>query len=362
VTRTRSPSPRERVLGAVARKAAALPPRVQVALSGRPPVRVDGQQLDAGIQLMLAGAERTGAGSLARRAAGEDPEDARENSRSEAIAFAGRPTRVGAVRDLRVEGGAGSLAARHYVPAEPGAPHPLLVYLHGGGWTTGDLDTHDEPCRLLCRHAGVHVVAVDYRLAPEHKFPAAVEDAGAALRWAQAKAGRLGADPSRVAIGGDSAGANLAAVASREAEQPPALQLLIYPPMDLTGGTRSRELFAEGFFLTRERREWFDENYFGGTGADPADPRLSPLLAPDLTGLPPSIVATGAFDPLRDEGEAYAAALGAAGVPVALRRAPGLVHGFVNMTGINHAARDAVLGVAGMTRAALALRGPRRSP
>ena len=233
--------------------------------------------------------------------------------------------------------GPAPIPARHYEPLEPGGPHPLLVYYHGGGFLYGDLDTHDNVCRILCRHAGAHVLAVDYRLSPEHPFPAAVEDARAALRWAYVNAERLGADPSRIGVGGDSAGGNLAAVTSQLAANDggpaPVLQLLIYPVTDFTIRRRSRELFGDGFLLTNAEMDWFEANYLGPGSPQASDPRASPLLATDLSGLPPAFVVTAAFDPLRDEGEAYARALQDAGTPATLRRFPGFIHGFINAAG-----------------------------
>ena len=268
--------------------------------------------------------------------------------------YAGKPTTVGAVADLEL-GGEPPLRARHYTQAEPGDPHPLLVYYHGGGFTYGDLETHDGVCRILCRHAGAHVLAVDYRLAPEHPFPAAVEDARAALRWAFANAGALGADPTRVGVGGDSAGGNLAAVvsqlAARDGGPPPVLQLLIYPATDFSARRRSRELFGEGFLLTQSEMDWFQSNYLGPERSDTRDPRASPLLAEDLSGLAPAYVVTAAFDPLRDEGEEYAEALRAAGTPVTLRRFPGFIHAFIAGAGVSRNARDALVEIAGATRA-----------
>src|SRR5438034_996444 len=177
----------------VAEALAALPPGVQRALSARRPVRIDGDELDPGIQLLLRVRELRGRPSLIR---GPDaaPADERANLRREIVALVRKPTPVAAVHELEVEGAGAALPARHYVPPERGGPHPLLVFLHGGGWTIGDLDTHDEPSRLLCRNAGVHVLSVGYRLAPEHGFPVPVEDALAAWRWAHANASRLGAD------------------------------------------------------------------------------------------------------------------------------------------------------------------------
>jgi acetyl esterase len=175
---------------------------------------------------------------------------------------------------------------------------------------------------------------VDYRLAPEHKAPAAVEDAYAAYRWALDHAGELGADPSRVAVGGDSAGGNLAALVSLIARDDgvrlPAFQLLIYPATDMRGQTRSRTLFADGFFLTRRDMDWFTDQYLAGATVEAADPRVSPLLADDLSGLPPAMVLTAGFDPLRDEGNQYAQAMRAAGVTVDLREMGSLVHGFAS--------------------------------
>jgi acetyl esterase len=351
---------RERLEAGVARGFSRLSPRTQLRLAGGRPVRIDGQELDPGIQLVLAAAERTrgGASLTGPGGPGATPAEIRVALRRDTLAVSGRRTPVGAVRELEVGGAAGPLRARHYAPDEPGGPHPLLVFLHGGAFTIGDLDTHDEPCRLLCRHGGLHVLSVDYRLAPEHPFPAAVEDAHAALHWGFDYARELGADPARVAVGGDSAGGNLAAVATQLTAtegRSAALQVLIYPTTDFSRRWPSADLFGEGFFLTESDRSWAEVNYVGGTNADRADPRLSPLLADSFAGLPPAIVVTAAFDPLRDEGEAYAAALRAAGTPVVLRRIPGMIHGFTNMTAINRPARDATVEIGAMTRAALAL-------
>jgi len=205
---------------------------------------------------------------------------------------------------------------------------------------------------MLCRHAGLHVLAVDYRLAPEHPFPAALEDASAAFAWARAHAHELGADPARIAVGGDSAGGNLAAALSqlavREGTPTPALQLLLYPPVDRTVDRASLGDFAQGFVLTRDDIVWFHGHYAGTF--DSTDPRISPLLCRELSGLPPALVITAGFDPLRDEGEAYAAALEAAGAPVTLRRFDGLVHGFASMTALSPACRAAMVEIASMLR------------
>jgi acetyl esterase len=344
---------RQRLEFRAARLLSALPPRVQVRLSGRAPVRLDGQTLEPEVQLSLSVLERRGAPPLESLS----PQVAREIYRRQCAVTGGAPVPVGSVRDLTVEGAEGPLAARHYAPDEPGGPHPLIVFLHGGGFVLGDLDTHDAPCRLLCRHAGAHVLCVAYRLAPEHTFPAAVEDARAALGWASRHAAELGAYPGRVAVAGDSAGGNLAAVVARQAAHDggpaPVLQVLLYPATDVVERSRSHELFGGGFLLTRELMDWFAAQYCAG--ADPADPRLSILRAGDLGSVAPALVITAGFDPLRDEGEAYAGALRAAGVvPVFLRRFPGLIHGFYNAVGISRVSREAVIEVAGATRALLA--------
>jgi acetyl esterase len=325
-----------------------------VRLSGRPPVVLDGETLAPATQLMLA--------LLARRdpvpMSELGPERARVERRRMASIVSGRPAPVASVCDLALELPGRTVALRHYVPDEPGERLPMLVFYHGGGFVFGDLDTHDAVCRMLCVHGGMHVLAVDYRLAPEHPFPAAVDDAREAFEWAYANAERLGADPQRIAVGGDSAGGNLAAVVSQLAVAAggprPALQLLIYPATDMVERRRSRELFAEGFFLTDSEMAWFEQAYLGTGTTDRHDPRLSPLRAQDLSGLPPAIVATAAFDPLRDEGEDYAQALRAAGTPVLLRRYPGAIHGFVSGVGVSRPAREAVIELAGAMRGMLA--------
>jgi acetyl esterase len=341
----------------VARALDALPPAAQVRLSGRAPVQVDGDTLAPEVQLALAMLER-------RREPPPEtlpPAEARRRRRRLSAVYAGKPTAVGAVADLELDAGEVRIPGRHYAPAEAGGPHPLLVYYHGGGFTYGDLETHDGVCRILCRHAGAHVLAVDYRLAPEHPFPAAVEDARAALRWAYANAGGLGADPQRVGVGGDSAGGNLAAVVSQLAAHdggpPPVLQLLIYPATDFSARRRSRELFGEGFLLTNPEMDWFEDNYLGPERTHARDPRASPLLGEDLSGLAPAYVVTAAFDPLRDEGEEYARALREAGTPTMLRRFPGFIHAFVAGAGVSRSARDALVEIAGTTRAMFAAAG-----
>jgi acetyl esterase len=334
---------------------ASLPPNAQVKLSGKPPVTMEGQTLAPDIQLLLANMERQGLPPIETL----PPVEARAAVLHQSQAYAGPEIEVKEVHDIEVDGAEGPIKARHYVPPNTGisGPAPLLVYYHGGGFVICDLDTHDAPCRLLCRYAGVHVLSIDYRLAPEHPFPAAVDDCQAALRWAFQHAADLGADPNLIAVGGDSAGGNLAtgvALLARKGENPmPHFQLLIYPVTDFSNPRPSRHTFAEGFFLTQSEMNWFNQHYALSCGADLTDPRLSPLLIEDLSGLPPAYICTAGFDPLRDEGEEYAEKLRAAGNRVVLRRFPGLIHGFINMTAASRTSRDAMIEVSGSVRAML---------
>jgi acetyl esterase len=249
---------------------------------------------------------------------------------------------VASTEDITVPGPQGELRARVHRPQADG-PLPTIAFFHGGGWVIGDLDTHDNMARTLARGCGAVVVSVDYRLAPEHPFPAAVEDAVAAARWIAGNLDRFGGD-SRLALAGDSAGGNLAAVVAQQltAEGTPlAGQFLIYPAVDSAGEYPSRVENARGYFLEQPSMDWFYGHY-AGDWEDATDPRLSPLHAPDLAGLPPAVVVTAEFDPLRDEGEAYADALRAAGVPTEARRYDGLIHGFFDMGTLSPAAQAAI--------------------
>lgn len=237
-----------------------------------------------------------------------------------------------AVEDRTIPGPADPIPVRIYTPPGDG-PFGVLVNLHGGGWTIGDLETHDHPCRTLCSEAGIVVVAVDYRLAPEHPFPAAVDDCWAALRWVADNAVSLGGDPARLAVGGDSAGGNLAAVMALMARDQGGphlgLQLLVYPAVDSRPDNVERYPSltenAEGYVLTLDTMTWFAANYLPNP-ADRTDWRVSPILAEDLSGLPPAHVVTVELDPLRDEGRAYADALAAAGVDVTHAYYEGTIH------------------------------------
>jgi len=329
-----------------ARGAMRLPARVQRALGGGGVVQRDGYTLDAGLQFILAN------DPSAKKPWPEDALHLRHVQDRAITGVRGPLPEVHSIRDLEVVGAEGPLAARHYATDVPNAP--LLVYFHGGGFVFGNIETHEVACRLLCKHGGFHVLSVEYRLVPEHRFPAAINDGVAAFTWAVKHAKELGADATRVGVGGDSAGANMSAVISlqlREADPKPACQILIYPPTDRANAHPSMNSLAEGFLLTRASVEWFHAQYAASVGADSSDPRISPLLAADLRGLPPALVVTAGFDPLRDEGEAYAAALEAAGVTTVARRFDGLIHGFVNLVGIHDVSRDAVIAIAGATRA-----------
>ena len=242
---------------------------------------------------------------------------------------------VHAVEDRTIPGPAGEIPVRVYRPSAA-TGLPVLVYLHGGGWVICDLETHDPTCRAISNGADCVVVSVDYRLAPEHKFPAAADDAYAATAWVAQHAQELGADASRVAIGGDSAGGNLtAAVAlmARERAGPPlAFQVLIYPVLDLASESASRKENGEGYFLTAAGMTWYEEQYLRDD-ADRKNVLASPLLAGDLAGLPPALVVTAEYDPLRDEGEAYGRRLTEAGVPATVSRYDGMFHGFLAFAG-----------------------------
>ena len=318
--------------------ALALPEKVQRALAG-PRVTLDGQTLATDTQLMLRlekVAREPEVVSL--------PVPAGRRALLLQTMMAGGDQPIGAVRDLPV----GELRGRLFVPSGAMARGPLLVYFHGGGWVYGDLDSHDPVCRFLAQRSGVRILSVDYRLAPEHPFPAAYDDALAAYRWAVEHAASLGADPARLGVGGDSAGGTLAtttAIAAAREGLPLAFQLLIYPGTDMTAKTESRRLFGRGFYLTDEFMDAAIAHYL----PDPsrrADPDASPLLGEVPPGLAPAYVATAGFDPLRDEGEAYARKLADAGVPLELRRFSDQIHGFINVVGARGSARAATAEVA----------------
>lgn len=269
-------------------------------------------------------------------------------SRSRRALAAPVASRIGIGEEV-FAGPGGPLAVRTYRAAYGWQPLPALLFFHGGGWTVGDLDSHDGLCRQLAVATGHLVLSVDYRLSPEHRFPAALDDAWAALDWVVAHAGRLGVDPLAIAVAGDSAGGNLAAVLALLARDRggPRLkaQVLIYPCLDLAADTPSHRLRADGYLLTRSLYLGYVANYLG-SATSPADWRVSPLRAPELVGLPPAVMVSAAFDPLLDEGRAFAGRLAAAGVPVFHRVFPGMVHGFALMGGRLAAANEAVAEIA----------------
>ncbi|WP_019813831.1 alpha/beta hydrolase [Saccharomonospora saliphila] len=340
-----------RAQAAAARFLYALPRPLRRALAGRP-IRLDGQELALDAQLLLRLQQLSGAAL-----ASGSVERARAALTRSRHLVSGPPIQPVHASELTISADHGDLPATLYTPEGLGEPSPALVFYHGGGWVVGDRDTHDNVARFLAKHARVRVLSVDYRLAPEHPFPAAQEDALAAFDYAVAKASDLGIDGDRIAVGGDSAGGNLAAVtayaATRRAGPAPVFQLLLYPAVDATVRHRSRELFADGFFLTDEEMTWFIDHY-APDGVDRADPLLSPLRAEDLSGLPPAYLATAGFDPLRDEGEAYADRLREAGVPVALSRQPDLIHGYANFLGVGRRFTEATAEAAGALRVGVA--------
>jgi acetyl esterase len=265
------------------------------------------------------------------------PEAARKLYKDSRGAVTPEPPEMSEVDNIAAPGPHGPIPLRYYRPAGVDKKEvlPVLVYYHGGGWVLGDLDTHDVVCRILSTEARCAVIAVDYRMGPECKFPMAVDDAYAAAKWVADEAKPLRVDADRLAVGGDSAGGNLAAVVclmARGLENVPkiAYQLLIYPATDMHMKTASHTKFAEGHLLTRASMDWFQQHYLNGP-EDQDDWRASPLHAKSLQGLPPAYVLVAGHDPLRDEGEAYAMALKKAGVPVVFREFAGQIHGFVTL-------------------------------
>ena len=257
------------------------------------------------------------------------------------------------VRDLKADGKDSSIALRLYRPSE--GMLPAFVYFHGGGWVVGDLDTHDVLCRQIAREAGAVVIAVDYRLAPEHPFPAAADDAWSAATWITAHADDLGIDRARVAVGGDSAGGGLAAVIALMARDSQtlrlALQVLVNPVLDLRAETGSYSKYAEGYLLTRATMKWFIAQY-APTPEAVNDWHASPLLAPWVHGVAPALIITAELDPLVDEGDAYARRLRGARVPVDYQVVPGMIHGFLTMGGKVDAANRVIATIASALRQA----------
>ncbi len=263
------------------------------------------------------------------------PDAAREEYRRTLAKTEIVPPEIGQASDLAVPGDAGPMRLRKYVPADPGrAGEAAILFVHGGGCVLGDVETHDVLCRTLCHDTRATVFSLDYRLAPEHPFPAAVEDTVAALMWLSHEAAGLGLDPQRIAVVGDSAGGGLAAVALHETKgrlaAPARAQAMIYPALDLRSRLPSRKEFAHHFPIPQDMIHWFFWHYFG-LAWPIADPRAIPSLYKDYSGLPPALIITAGHDPLRDEGAEYAEMLAAAGVPVEYECSEGTIHGFMNM-------------------------------
>lgn len=321
----------------VAQSVFALPHPVLRRLVG-PPVVVDGKTLGLEMQVLL---------KLQSLEGGPPETQPVDRARKRIVANTrtlGGKQPIGAVTDRVIDGPGGPIGLRFYTPRGMTDTAPAIVYVHGGSFMHGDLDSHDAFCRMLAEDAHVRVIAVDYRRAPEHPFPAAVDDVWAAWLWVNENAVGLGLDPSRIAIGGDSAGGNLSAVtalrAVRENAVAPAFQLLLYPVTVFGQPTKSRDAFGDGFYLSREGMDLSDASYLAGDD-DVSDPRISPLLA-DPTGVAPACVVTAGFDPLRDEGEAYAELMRDAGVQVEYHCEDDLIHAFVSMAGAVPSARAAV--------------------
>lgn len=339
----------ERVTGPLARTIGALPTRVQRIIGG-PPIVVDGQTLAADLQAIVRivnAVEDVPVESL-------PVAQARAQLVTEAAAFGGIPLAVDSVDELSIPGPRGPIPARLYRPkAKSGSATPLLVYFHGGGWVLGSLESHESVCRFLAVHGEVPVLAIDYRLAPEHPFPAGLDDAVAAYRYTVANAAELEIDPGAIGIAGDSAGGNLVAVVAQilaaEPEIAPACQILFNPVTDLSRKRRSYQLFSQGYLLTEAAMDWFKALYLNDRD-EALDPRVSPVLASDLSGLPPAYVAVSGFDPLRDEGIEYAERMRAAGVPVTLQIHPGLIHGYASGTGFGRSCREAMIVAIGFLR------------
>ncbi len=350
----------ERAEAVVLRGLTALPTPVVRRLAGRP-VMIDGQVLDPETQWMLR------LKTLIREPGAETlplPEGRAAVRRHSGLTGGRQP--IGEVRDLLVPGGDGALGARLYVPrsqvskgstgrgASTGSP--LLVYIHGGGMVFGDLASHDATCRFLAERADVRVLALDYRLAPEHPFPAGVEDCWAAYQWVAEHADDLGADPDRIAVGGDSAGGYLSAVVALKAAEagvPCRFQLLVYPMTNMAEPSESRRMFGQGFYLTDEFIDLANQSYLSDL-SQKRDPLVSVAFTEKIpAGLAPAYVATAGFDPLRDEGEAWARRLADSGVDVTLKRFPGLIHGFVNIVGVGRSNRAAVAEIAAQRKAGL---------
>ncbi|RTL70082.1 MAG: alpha/beta hydrolase [Pseudonocardiaceae bacterium] len=341
-------------------------PRPLKRLVAGPPVRIDDQQLDLDLQLLNRVGDLLSSESEDRLGEAALAEQRRQADFAAEIVAVGAPDDIETI-DLTVAGATGPLAARLYVPPSVPTTSGMVVYFHGGGFVLGSLGSTDPLCRLLAAQSQLRVLSVDYRLAPEHPYPAALDDAIAAFAHVATHADEFGADPGLLAVGGDSAGANLALVVAHqqaaEGLPSPSFVLAMYPATDAERSGGSRDLFGSGFGLTAEYLEELERAYLPD-GVPDDDARGAILRADDLSGMPPVYLSTAGFDPLRDEGEELATRLRDAGVPVLARRFSGLVHGYASFTAISAAARDATLDAASAVRAglSLAVRGRERAP
>lgn len=333
----------------IARTLLSLPAPVLRLMSGGGVVYKGGRTLDPRLQFLAAQAR--GAPPMESLS----PEEARRGETQAIAAVAGSPEPGVTWEDLAVPGDAGEIPARAYRPQGQDPEAPLMVWAHMGGGVIGTIETTHAFCTLLAKIARGPVLSVDYRLAPEHRFPAGLDDVLAAYRWGRDNAGRFGAPAGKAALGGDSMGGNFTAAAcqmlKRAGEDQPVLQLLVYPCTDVASQTASMTTYADAFPLSRPMMDWFMRHYLG-PGDDPADPRLSPLKEKSLKGLAPAVVVTAGFDPLVDQGEAYAKRLRDAGVPTAYRCYDSLAHAFTAFTGAVPAADIACREIAGLVREA----------
>ncbi len=315
--------------------------------TGGAPLTLDGQTLDTRAQWLLKVFEQSGHPAFHEMPVSEGRPLFTETMLSLATPMTPfRTPEIGELVDRAIDGPGGKLPVRIYRPFGLGTQRvPAILWLHGGGWTLGSLNAYDPPCRFLAARGNCVVISVDYRLAPEHRFPAALEDCLAAWRWLAASTDQLGVDATRLVIAGDSTGGTLAAVLANEVRHDaakPALQVLVYPATDLRMESRSYTLFGEGFFFTRKGMEWARGNYLGDDQSLIDDPRVSPLRTGDLSGVAPALIYTAGFDPLRDEGIAYANKLRGAGVKTIHRTFDSLIHGFVGMGAVVQAAARAM--------------------
>lgn len=354
----------DRIARRVLQALSALPLSWQRRLGG-PPRVIDGQTLHPSTQLGLRLLELLGEETFEKMPV---PQARQEVARQ--LALIGDPIAIGEIRNFSIDGPRGPISLRLYRPERGGRELPLIVYFHGGGWVVGDLEECDSVCRFLAKHGQLAVLSVDYRLAPEHRFPAGLEDCLAAFDHAVQQAATLGCDPSLVGVAGESAGGNTTLAlsqlcAQRRASSPdapmPAFQIPLQPVTDLSRKRASYVLFGEGFALTEAQMDWYKAHYLADE-SQALDPRASPLLATDLSGQPPTLMVVAGFDPLRDEALAYAQRLQVAGVPTAIRLFEGSTHAQLNATGVGGYAREMLLEIVGAAQMLVALARARSRP